>query len=762
MNFQKFTAVLFITCLIIIVNVGFTKAAHKENSGKPTAKEIFSKDWILRSDLPVLSNPKIKSLQANIYQNDAKLRIAFSLLSGYKDKHTDCALSFNPMYFFVLGKPVLIDSRAVGGIEINYKFENERVIFKVKPGNRLQYIEFGVASRKLKNLGELRVEEKIKQARTIRRIRQRLDSWSPLAPDQIIAQETLRPIISHGGYEVSGTKRAVIWANNTKFTGKFELIDALNNVQHPDPQPVVYTGNLQETGTHIWGGNNYIADFSGFKTEGLYFVRLKINETREVCDSFVFPIKKDFYFDLAVQAAKWFNYQRCGTEVPGFHKACHTQDAIIKVDGTKVDVTGGWHDAGDYGKWMWGGSMGLLGLTTFQDEFGKELKDTLEGMPGFINEIAWEAKYFCKTYWDGAFHPGFTPNFENVCIWIGDPANEPPRVVREEDCIKNNYGIIKGHAICLPGAVLARAGRLILPYDKQLAEKCISVAKDVYAQVRKMELSKPEDSNLYYTLSGLLIIDLEFYQIYKDEKYKEDARQRVKSILELQDKDGLFYGNNARISKSARPGMHLPALYEFLKQNPDGDLSDEVKEAFRLWADYAMQFTDLSPFGQIGGIAEDGSVRNIEPHTNNNKFGNFAWALAASAIFLNEPKYLEAAERQLQWIVGFNPADVSMMAGLGRGPGCYHHRYSFTEGGRDGVLPGGVMIGINPGNGGVVELGDITKNFVIAEVPIDYPIFDTGTWGWTYAYKTSEYACSKNGSFTRAATQVAKALRKLR
>jgi hypothetical protein len=137
MNFQKFTAILFITFLIIIGNVGFIKAAHKEKSGKSTAKEIFGKDWILREDLSVLSNPKIKSLQANIYQKDDKLRLTFLLSKKSDVKKTDCKISFDPMYFFVLGKPVLIDSRTVGEIEIDYKFENERVIFKVKPSNRL-------------------------------------------------------------------------------------------------------------------------------------------------------------------------------------------------------------------------------------------------------------------------------------------------------------------------------------------------------------------------------------------------------------------------------------------------------------------------------------------------------------------------------------------------------------------------------------------------------------------------------------------------
>ena len=723
-----------------------------------TAQLRFDKDWTLRKDMPVFTNPKNNSVQANIYQNDKKVRLTFVLSKKSNAKSVKCQLSFDPVYFFVVGMPVLVNAKTKEKTEIDYEFKNERVIFdEVTVDKNLKYIEFGVASRKLKNLGTLTAKEKVKQARTIRRIKQQLDSWSPLAANQIIAQPTLRPIISHGGYAVDGVKKAVIWANNTKLTGKFELIDALNNVQHPAPQPVVCTGDLIETENHIWGGNNYIADFSDFKKEGLYFVRLKVNETKEISDSYVFPIKKNIYFDLAKKATKWFYYQRCGVEVPGFHKACHTEDAIIKKDGTKIDVTGGWHDAGDYGKWMWGGSMGLLGLTTFQNDFGAKLTDSLEGMPRYINEIAWEAKYFCKTYWDGEFHPGFTPDFENICVWIGTPENEPPRVVSKKECIENNYGIIKGAAICLPGMVLARAGRLLLPYIKELAEKCLATAKDVYDRVNKMKTS-----NLYYKESGLLQIDLEFYQIYKDEKYIKDAEQRVKNILELQDKDGNFYTDNSKTSKTIRAGMHLPALYEFVKQNPESILFPEIKKAFKLWADYNMQFANLSPFGQIGGTEKDGTLRNIVPHTNNSKLANVAWALATTAILLEDTKYLEAAENQIQWVVGFNPADISMMAGLGKGPGCHHTRYAFMEGCENAIIPGGIKIGIHSGTGELMELGDITKNFIITEVPIDYPVIDTGTWGWTYAYKTSEYACSKNGMFLMGVSQIAKALRMLK
>jgi len=382
-------------------------------------EEDFGSDWAAREDMPVFYELKGGRIEAGLYQNKDKVRLAFRLAkaSAGGRASVDVVLGFDPVYFFIKGLPVLVEASTGDKREVDYRFEDEKIIFEpVKAGGDLKYIDLDVCSRKLGNRGGLTIDDWLKQSRTIRRIRQKMDSWSKPAAGQIIAQQTLRPIVCHGGYDSRGTKTAVIWANGTKLTGEFELIDVLHNRQHPAAQPVVYRGPLREKGFHIWGGNNYVADFSGFKQEGLYRVRLRVNETKEVTDSYTFPINSGLYLDLARKAGHWFYYQRCGMEIPGFHKACHTQDAIVKTDGTRVDVTGGWHDAGDYGKWIWGGSMGVFALTTFQDEFGQELGDILEGMPRFLNEAAWEAKYLCKTYWDGGFHAGFTPDFEDVRI----------------------------------------------------------------------------------------------------------------------------------------------------------------------------------------------------------------------------------------------------------------------------------------------------------------------------------------------------------
>jgi hypothetical protein len=102
-------------------------------------------------------------------------------------------------------------------------------------------------------------------------------------------------------------------------------------------------------------------------------------------------------------------------------------------------------------------------------------------------------------------------------------------------------------------------------------------------------------------------------------------------------------------------------LYEFLKQNPGSRLNSDIEDAFRRWASYVERFAGFSNFGQIGCKAEDGSMRNMISSANRT-LGGFAWGLATAAMLLEEPKYLKMAEYQIQWIVGFNPADISMMA----------------------------------------------------------------------------------------------------
>ena len=613
----------------------------------------------------------------------------------------------------------------------------------------------------------------LSQARTVRRVRQELESWSPPAKGQIIAQKFIKPIVCHAGYDIDGTKEAILWANNVDLSGHFEIIDVITNKQPPAVPSIVYRGDFKKWGFHPWGGNNYKLDFTDFKREGLYWIEVKIPKRYETAVSYIFKIKKNLYLDLALKAAKWFYYQRCGTEVPGWHGACHTEDAIILDDGTKMDATGGWHDAGDYGKWIGSGAYGVWALTILAEillEFGyeREAHEVLE-------EALWEGEYFSKVYYKrlGTFLQVFTstknfalsdefPPLENVCVWLGSPEKEPSRIVTLKQTL-SYYP--PSHTFRAQVAMsLAKLGRSILRYNRHVSDRYISIAEEVYDYIMD---SKPSDSDLQRYLnfqSSLLMLSIELYKALEDRKYLRTAEKCVKEILPLQDERGYFYIDRNRASKYLFCDYHVIGLYEFANLDVNENLKRRSLNAFKRWIDLVASLTYLSPFGQVGTLDEKGNPRNLGRHPSSRFLGSYAWGLATASMLFNDPKFLRMAEHQIQWILGFNPRDVSLMAGVGRGPGCYHHRYCFIEGHEDGVVPGGILNGIVGGDGKKFDIGDFrTANFIVSDrLPVDYPLIDMDVWGWTYAYLTNEYWVRNNASFIIGAAQVQKAIRRLK
>jgi len=92
-----------------------------------------------------------------------------------------------------------------------------------------------------------------------------------------------------------------------------------------------------------------IADFSALTQAGEYFIRA--NSTR----SYPFVISANPYNGLRAAVLEMFNYQKCGVDLEcglWSHPACHTSLATVYGTGEKKDVSGGWHDAGDYGRYV--------------------------------------------------------------------------------------------------------------------------------------------------------------------------------------------------------------------------------------------------------------------------------------------------------------------------------------------------------------------------------------------------------------------------
>ena len=133
-----------------------------------------------------------------------------------------------------------------------------------------------------------------------------------------------------------------------------------------------------------------VGDFSEIQREGMYQV--------SIADELSTPffIRPDVWRRTLPKAAGYYRYQRCGVEVPGVHPACHLDDARRRDNGQQVDVTGGWHDAGDLRKWMDATLLNAIGLLRVVRNLGAQWDAGGSGVAPLLDEVRWGNRYFLK------------------------------------------------------------------------------------------------------------------------------------------------------------------------------------------------------------------------------------------------------------------------------------------------------------------------------------------------------------------------------
>ena len=230
--------------------------------------------------------------------------------------------------------------------------------------------------------------------------------------------------------------------------------------------------------------NLYLAIFSSYTTEGTYYLNVPT-----VGKSSIFDIRADVYNDPFVPVFKAMYEWRCGTAVTVTyggntfsHAACHMNDAYddnVGGTGTKKASLKGWHDAGDYGKYIVNAGITMGCLFDAWDMFGTQinslsygLPSTAPGYPEFLEELKWE------TDWMLTMQAANGSVYEKVSTVDFDPFELP-----ELDTATryfwgwNNVGTAETGQFC---AVMAMAARYFQPYDAAYATTCLNAATSAY------------------------------------------------------------------------------------------------------------------------------------------------------------------------------------------------------------------------------------------------------------------------------------------
>jgi endoglucanase len=201
------------------------------------------------------------------------------------------------------------------------------------------------------------------------------------------------------GYLEEDNKVAVAFSHRPVEAG-FDLVDA-------ETQKGVFSGTLQPSKARGWGtfAHYYEADFSDVHVPGRYYLRVGDHRTP------TFAIGRDAYGKAHEDLLGFMRQQRCGYN-PYLDMVCHQRDGRSfygpMPDSTFVDVSGGWHDAGDQLKYLITGSNAtarmLLAYELAGDRFGDSVNELGQPGPNGIPDVLDEAKWGLD--WLHKMHPG--------------------------------------------------------------------------------------------------------------------------------------------------------------------------------------------------------------------------------------------------------------------------------------------------------------------------------------------------------------------
>ncbi|MCE5184519.1 MAG: glycoside hydrolase family 9 protein [Planctomycetaceae bacterium] len=240
----------------------------------------------------------------------------------------------------------------------------------------------------------------------------------------------------------------------------------------------------------------WTADFSAFTSPGTYY--LEVPGLGRSCN---FKIDKAVYNDAFHAVMRGFYLWRCGTAVEGTHNgircahaACHLDDAYqdyIGQPNVQRDGVGGWHDAGDFGKYTVnaGVTMGVLFMAW--DQYQAKLKtlkldlpDTEPGLPDFLNELKWEIDWLLKMqYPDGSGRVCHKLTRQHFSAFI----------MPETDHEKRFFTDWGSAATADFTAIMAMAARYFEPYDSTYAKTCLDAALNSYKFLKENPDNKRPD-----------------------------------------------------------------------------------------------------------------------------------------------------------------------------------------------------------------------------------------------------------------------------
>jgi endoglucanase len=470
------------------------------------------------------------------------------------------------------------------------------------------------------------------------------------------------------GFLPEGSKKATVILACTEFAVR-RASDS-NAVFSAAAMGPVYQDDVKQ---NVW-----IADFSPVSEKGMFYL-----DVPGVGRSADFEIGDAVYNFAFYTAMRGFYLWRCGTAVRGehdgqiyAHAACHMDDAYEDYVGrpnSRRDGTGGWHDAGDYGKYVVnaGVTMGCLFLAWdhFHNDLNDvslDLPDTAPGYPDFLKELKWETDWLLKMrYGDGSgavSHKLTRLNFAGF-------------IMPEKDTGKRYFTEWSSAAVADFVAVMAMAARCFEPYDPNYAKACLDAAEKSYAFLTANPNNKAFVQGSFQT-GGYQTGDSDDRIWAAAEMWETTGRAECLSDFETR----AAVGSSRKIDENWDWGnVRNLGMFTYVLSQREGrnlDLVERVRRDAVAVADALVTKAKKDVYGRpLAGTYYWGCNGTVARQVLNLQVAN--------KVSPN-PEYVDAALDAIAHLFGRNCYGRSYVTGLGRQPPMNPHD---RRSGADGIVP---------------------------------------------------------------------------
>lgn len=510
--------------------------------------------------------------------------------------------------------------------------------------------------------------------------------------------------VNQSGYSINGQKHATV-------------VDSDKYVLYKESGEKVAEGSAELSFEETSGDMAGLIDFSNITETGkYYFVDGNGNKSPR------FEIKKEYCRDTIIPTLKMFYFQRCGCALEEkfagiyTHKMCH-KGLVNELTGDlkNYECSGGWHDAGDFGRYTTAGAVAVVHLLLAYKYMPEAYTDSVNipesgnGIPDILNEARYEIEWMLKMQKKdgGVYHK---------CTAM----RHAPMIMPEEDLDQFIVTPVSSMAVADFAGTCALASEIYKHFDASFSEKLAKVAtlsgewllanpEFLFANPENVRTGSYADGN---DNDERFFAYTELFKLTGEEKYRKamlDSAEKLENIT------GLGWGF---VPGFASVRILLEEKDNFDRNLYERSLSEWLERADKITAKMAENPFDISLSPREFGWG------------SNMRFGTDGILLGVAYMLTDNKKYLNGVQSCMDYIFGRNALSTSYVTGIGEKYVNNVHNRPTVSDGIERAIPGFVSGGAN-----MYRADAAAKEFIPEGTPAQKSFVDN-----IYSYSTNEIA----------------------